>query len=47
MNIKRNPSCAVPKCTHNINVEKRHFFRFPKEHNRLNITLYFLNKIYF
>ncbi|KYN18752.1 52 kDa repressor of the inhibitor of the protein kinase [Trachymyrmex cornetzi] len=26
--------CAVPACTKKFNVEERHFFRFPKEHER-------------
>ncbi|XP_076757229.1 52 kDa repressor of the inhibitor of the protein kinase-like [Xylocopa sonorina] len=33
MNTKRQPSCAVPECTQTFDME-RHFFRFPKEHDR-------------
>ncbi|XP_018372390.1 PREDICTED: 52 kDa repressor of the inhibitor of the protein kinase-like [Trachymyrmex cornetzi] len=29
-----NLKCAVPACTKKFNVEERHFFRFPKEHER-------------
>lgn len=33
-----NAWCAVPGCTQEFNSnEKRHFFRFPKEHNRFDI----------
>lgn len=38
--MKRNAWCAVPECTQNFNLEEeRHFFRFPKEHDRFDIML--------
>ncbi|KYM81523.1 52 kDa repressor of the inhibitor of the protein kinase [Atta colombica] len=30
----KNVWCAVPACTKKFNLEKRYFFRFPKEHVR-------------
>ncbi|EGI67479.1 52 kDa repressor of the inhibitor of the protein kinase [Acromyrmex echinatior] len=30
----KNVWCAVPACTKKFNLEKRYFFRFPKEHER-------------
>ncbi|KYM99358.1 52 kDa repressor of the inhibitor of the protein kinase [Cyphomyrmex costatus] len=34
MSGKKKSTCAVPLCVQSFNVEQRHFFRFPKEHDR-------------
>ncbi|EZA54464.1 hypothetical protein DMN91_012182 [Ooceraea biroi] len=31
---KKNPWCVVPECTRHFSLEGRHFFKFPKEHDR-------------
>lgn len=38
MSAKRNKVwCAVPECTQRFNLLKRHFFRFPKDHDRFDM----------
>jgi len=37
----KNVWCAVPACTKKFNLEKRYFFRFPKEHVRCVVFITF------
>lgn len=43
MNKKGKQWCAVPGCI-SINIEKRHFFRFPKKRDRYDVVLLIICK---
>jgi len=45
MDKKIKQWCAVPGCMSFINLEKRHFFRFPKEYDRYDNVLIIIYKI--